>query len=180
MKFEYHNGDLTLKILNTDATASVLDFYARNRAYFDPYETEKPAQFYTYHFIHALLVAEYNSFLSGKHARYFLFDANIPDQILGTVSFSDIKNGNFNSCTIGYKIDAAFQRKGYGRRMLTQALKCMVTDAHMHRIEAYIAPDNTASIALVKELGFLSEGIAYSYVYINGRRQDYLRYVYIS
>lgn len=109
-----------------------------------------------------------------------MFDTNFPDKIIGTVSFSDIKKGAFCSCTTGYKIDKEFQHLGYGRRMLTMALKILVTEVHMHRVEAYIAPQNTASISLATKLGFIPEGTAYSYVYLRGKWEDHLRFVYIS
>ena len=72
------------------------------------------------------------------------------------------------SCVIGYKIDEKYRRMGYGRRMLTMALKIMVTEYGMHRIEAYILP------------GFISEGSAYAYAKINKEWRDHLRFTYIS
>ena len=96
------------------------------------------------------------------------------------MSFSNIHTGALMSCCIGYKIDTQFQSSGYGRRMLTMALKIMVTERGMHRIEAYIEPDNDISLKLVKSLGFISEGMAYSYVYMRGSWRDHLRYTYIS
>lgn len=180
MKLEYQNDNLILRILDRQNAIPVLDFYQQNRRVFDPYETAKPDHFYTENFIANLLSAEYNAFVHGRHVRFFLFDTAHPNEIIGTVSFSNITNGSVNSCTIGYKIDQKYQRQGYGRRMLTMALKIMVTSCSLHRIEAYISPDNTASIALAKTLGFISEGTAYAYVRLNGRWQDHLRYVYIS
>jgi ribosomal-protein-alanine N-acetyltransferase len=180
MKFEYKNNNLILKVLTSEYADEVLNFYKRNREYFDRYETDKPDNFYTREFIRNLLTAEYNAFVAGKNVRFFLFDVHKPHQIIGTVSFSDIKTGSFLSCHIGYKIDHAFWRMGYGRRMVTTALNIMVTKEHMHRIEAYISPDNAPSIALATQIGFIPEGTAYSYVNINGKWQDHLRYVYID
>lgn len=180
MKFEYKNNHLILRVLTAEYADAVLSFYRRNREQFDIYETDKPDHFYTKAFIQSLLTAEYNAFVAGKHIRFFLFDTNFPDKIIGTVSFSDIKKGAFCSCTTGYKIDKEFQHLGYGRRMLTTALKILVTEMHMHRVEAYIAPQNTASISLATKLGFIPEGTAYSYVYLRGKWEDHLRFVYIS
>ena len=160
MKFEYKNNHLILRVLTAEYADAVLSFYRRNREQFDIYETDKPDHFYTKAFIQSLLTAEY--------------------KIIGTVSFSDIKKGAFCSCTTGYKIDKEFQHLGYGRRMLTMALKILVTEMHMHRVEAYIAPQNTASISLATKLGFIPEGTAYSYVYLRGKWEDHLRFVYIS
>lgn len=180
MKFEYKNNNLILRVLTSDSANAVLVFYQRNREEFDQYETDKPDNFYTLEFIRSLLSAEYNSCIAGKHIRFFLFDTNFPDRIIGTVSFSNIKTGAFCSCTTGYKIDKDFQHSGYGRRMMTMALKIIVTELHMHRIEAYILPQNFHSVALAKQLGFIEEGTAYSYVLLRGKWEDHLRFVYIS
>lgn len=180
MKFEYKNNNLILRVLSADSAAAVLSFYWRNHEQFDQYETDKPDNFYTEDFIRNLLTAEYNSYVSGKHLRFFLFDTDYPGEIIGTISFSDLKKGSFCSCCTGYKIDKRFQHRGYGRRMLTMALKIVVTELHMHRVEAYISPDNTHSVALARQLGFIPEGTAYSYVYLRGNWEDHLRFVYIS
>lgn len=179
MKFEYHSDSLALKVLDTSHTGEVLDFYKRNKESFEKYETDKPSNFYTYTFIYNLLKAEYSSCLHGKHIRFFLYDYSVSDKIIGSVSFTDIKT-NMKSCIIGYKIDEAFRHMGYGRRMLTMSLKIMVTECGMHRIEAYILPDNTPSIQLAKTMGFLSEGTAYAYAKINNSWRDHLRFTYIS
>lgn len=179
MKFEYHKDNLTLKVLNEKDTASVLNFYERNRVQFDHFETEKPANFYTKEFIRNLIKAEYNAFLHGKHVRFFLYDKSVSKEIIGSISFSDIK-GNMQSCIVGYKIDQNFQNLGYGRRMLTMALRIMVEDFHMHRIEAYVLPENEPSKRLCNTLGFIPEGKAYAYAKIDGTWMDHERYVYIS
>jgi ribosomal-protein-alanine N-acetyltransferase len=180
MNLEYHNDHLTLKILNESNASEVLDFYQRNQAWFDLYEPEKPNDFYTEAFINKILRAETKAFLDGTHVRLFLYDTLVSDNIIGTISFSNIKNLPFRSCCIGYKIDKKYQRHGYGRKMLTMALKIMVIERGMHRIDAYISPENEASIALATRLGFINEGTAYAYVQLHGTWQDHLHYVYIS
>lgn len=180
MDAEYRKDNLILRVLNGHHAPQVLDFYYRNQHIFNLYETKKPENFYTESYISNLLDAEFNAFVHGKYVRFFLYDTTISDTIIGSVSFSDIKNGAMKSCILGYKIDEQFQRQGYGRRMLTMALKIMVTNCEMHRIEAYISPDNTASIELAKKLGFISEGTAFAYAQLNGIWQDHLRFVYIS
>lgn len=127
MKFEYQQDSLVLKVLDTSHTGEVLDFYKRNKDSFEKYETDKPSNFYTYTFIYNLLKAEYNACIHGKHIRFFLYDNSVSDKIIGSVSFTDIKS-SMKSCVIGYKIDEKYRRMGYGRRMLTMALKIMVTE----------------------------------------------------
>ena len=59
---------------------------------------------------------------------------------------------------IGYILAPAQQ----GRGLMTEAVAALVAycfgELAVHRIEALIHPDNTASIRLVERLGFLCEG----------------------
>lgn len=179
MKFEYTFDSLCLKVLDESFAPQVLDFYDYNREDFDRYEADKPDNFYTIEYISATLKAEYNALLKGEFGRFFLFSSDLPGQILGTVSFSSVTGLN-HSCRIGYKIDRRYRKLGLGSLMLRHALEILVKDKEMHRIEAYVHPDNIPSLTLVKKMHFIPEGTAHSYVKIGGQWQDHLRFVYIS
>ncbi len=61
----------------------------------------------------------------------------------------------------GYATDAAHTMISFGFRVLD-----------LHRITAAIGPDNTASIAVVKKLGFTREGRLRDHVFTNGAWRD--------
>lgn len=180
MNLVYDYDDISLRVLNEYEAERVLSFYNKNKEAFQKYETSKPANFYTLEFQQKLLAAEYQDFIHGKYIRLFLFNRNEPDKIIGTVSFSDMKRSAFFSCQIGYKIDSDYKNKGFGFKMLTYSIQILEQEWNMHRFEAYIFPDNLPSVRLIKKVGFEFEGIAKSYVYLNGNWTDHLRYVYIS
>ena len=180
MNYKYQQDNLMLCVLSEQSAERVLAFYSNNKDIFDSYETDKPDNFYTLQFQKNLLRAENEAFLRGTHVRFFLFDCNIPNKIIGTISFFDIKRGAFFSCNTGYKIDCAYHNQRYGYRMLSMAIDIIVREYDMHRIEAYIFPSNQSSIALVQKLGFVSEGTATAYVRMHDEWVDHLRYVYIS
>lgn len=179
MKFEYKFEDITLKVLDSSYAASVLAFCEKNREIFDRYEIEKPHNFYTPEFQKNLLSAEYEAFIHGKYVRFYMFDNHDLNQILGTVSFSDMKRNGFFSCQTGYKIDSSYVNQNYGFKMMSEALRIITSEYSMHRISAYILQDNIPSISLVEKLGFELEGTAKAYARLNGRWTDHLHYVYI-
>lgn len=179
MKFEYNFDGLILKVLDESYAAQVLEFYSNNRLDFDRYENDKPDNFYTLEYTKSTLRAEYNGLLQGAFARFFLFSEDIPGKILGTISFSHISPST-RSCHIGYKIDMNYRNLGLATAMVSFMTKTIANDNNMHRIEAYIYPNNEASIHLVKKVGFVDEGIAHSFAMMRGQWHDHLRYVYIT
>jgi len=179
MNLEYKFDNISLRILDKQYASMILAFANCNKEIFEQYEIDKPLNFYTLEFQEKLVEAEYNGFLHGNYVRFYLFDNNISDKIIGTISFSDMKRNAFFSCQIGYKINSNYVNQGYGFKMLSNSIKIMESECHMHRIGAYILPGNQPSIKLVEKVGFELEGIAKSYVLMNNKWVDHLSYAYI-
>jgi ribosomal-protein-alanine N-acetyltransferase len=67
---------------------------------------------------------------------------------------------------------------------MTEGMTLAINEAFgplkLHRLEANIQPGNTASIALVKRLGFRREGLSKKYLKIGGRWQDHERWAILK
>jgi ribosomal-protein-alanine N-acetyltransferase len=67
---------------------------------------------------------------------------------------------------------------------MTEALRAgcqfMFREYKMHRVEAFILPENERSIALVNRLGFTYEGKRISYMHINGAYRDHEAFYLLS
>ena len=96
--------------------------------------------------------------------------------IIGSVNFTRIEHGPFSHATIGYKMDRDYQNMGYTKEACKAAIAVIFSNYKIHRIEARVAPDNTASIHVLEHLGFVYEGIEYQGVEVNGAFQDHYRY----
>ena len=96
--------------------------------------------------------------------------------IAGQVSLGNIARWPFLSCTVGYWIGAAYVRRGLMREALILALREAFGAMGLHRVEANIVPENEASKALVKSMGFRFEGLAERYLHINGQWRDHERW----
>lgn len=90
----------------------------------------------------------------------------------GLIGFVRIGLGGVRAAKLGYAIAA--DRWGHG--FATDAAYTMITFGFgvlgLHRITAAIGPDNAASIAVVKRLGFTREGRLRDHVFTNGAWRD--------
>ncbi|WOT40651.1 GNAT family N-acetyltransferase [Streptomyces coeruleorubidus] len=78
------------------------------------------------------------------------------------------------------KLGYAIAAQEWGRGYATDAARTLVTYAFkelgLHRVTAAIGPDNSASIAVVQQLGFTREGVLRDHVFANGSWRDSILY----
>lgn len=100
--------------------------------------------------------------------------------VMGAVTLSQIFYGSLQSAYMGYYIGAAFAGQGYMREALGLALDHAFGPLGLHRVEANIQPANSASIALVRRLGFTREGFSRRYLFIDGDWRDHERFAMLA
>lgn len=178
MNYIYETSRLFLKILNDkpEHARQVLDFYNRNRPVFEKYEPTRPDNFYTENYHKTLLHCEQQLFLKSKSIRYWIVEKTNPDLIIGTVSFHNIIRWEFQRCSIGYKMDRAYWHQGIAKEAISFLLNRIFEELHLHRIDAYVMPENLNSIYLLESLGFQREGLCRQTAKIQGRWTDHLLY----
>jgi [ribosomal protein S5]-alanine N-acetyltransferase len=117
--------------------------------------------------------------LTGAHVGLVAREA-ISNGIVGIINLNEIVMGAFQSAYLGYWGMVRFARRG----LMTEALRLAVDFAFgelgLHRLEANIQPENTASIALVRRLGFQKEGLSPRYLRINGEWRDHARWAVLA
>jgi RimJ/RimL family protein N-acetyltransferase len=77
---------------------------------------------------------------------------------------------------LGYAIHADHWGRGYATDACRTLLRFAFTTLGKHRVSAAIGPDNEASIAVVKRLGFVYEGRIRDHVFTKGTWRDSLLY----
>lgn len=180
MQMSFHTNRLLLKVLNPNQALQVLNFYERNKDFFECWEPERIHNFYTKQFQSATLNYEYNEMIKSRYLRYWIFERKNPSTIIGTISFHTLLRGAMQSCTMGYKIDKIYCNQGYATEAIYGCLPIIFKDYGLHRIEAFVHPDNAASKHLLEKIGFYNEGIAHSCVFLNGKWHDHYRYALID
>ena len=98
------------------------------------------------------------------------------ETLLGAITLDHIRRGPSQSGTIGYWIGQRFARQGYMREAIRGLVDHAFTALDLSRIEAACLPENAASRAVLEKSGFKYEGVAQSYLQINGRWRNHVLY----
>jgi ribosomal-protein-alanine N-acetyltransferase len=110
----------------------------------------------------------------------FLVVDDYSREIGAVINLNEIVLGGFRSTYMGYY---AFEPYA-GTGLMTAGMKLVLSRAFrklkLHRVEANIQPENAASIALVRGLGFSMEGISPRYLKIGGRWRDHERWALLA
>ena len=96
--------------------------------------------------------------------------------LLGAITLDNIRRGPAQSASIGYWIGQRFARQGYMREAIGALTHHAFTQLDLSRIEAACLPENTASRGVLERAGFKYEGVAQSYLQINGRWRNHVLY----
>ena len=153
-----------------------LDFFSRNRNHLTPWDPPWADDFLTRPFHAQRLERSEQEFDSGTAYRYWMRqgDQSTP-RVIGCIHISNVVRGAFHSAMLGYCMDGMLQ----GRGLMTEALRAVITEmfsprVRLHRLQANHMPENLRSAAVLMRLGFQTEGLAPSYLFINGAWRDHV------
>lgn len=176
MLFEYSTQRLLLKIIKPEQADQVLDFYLRDRKLFEQFEPERMENFYTSKFQKQILSFENKMTIQGSLYRFYVYEKSNPYRIIGTICFHHINRGHFSTCEIGYKFSSACHHMGYATEAMQLVIGIIFGELRLHRIAAWVLPDNMPSVRLLDRLGFEFEGICRSYLFLQGKWRDHAQY----
>ena len=96
--------------------------------------------------------------------------------LLGAITLDHIRRGPAQAGTTGYWIGQPYARHGYMREAITALVHYAFTTLEISRIEAGCLPENVPSRRLLEQCGYKYEGVAQSYLQINGRWRNHVLY----
>ncbi len=96
--------------------------------------------------------------------------------LLGAITLDNIRRGPAQAGTLGYWIGAAYARQGYMREAIEAVVHHAFQQLDLSRVEAACLPGNAASRGVLEKTGFKYEGVAQSYLQINGRWRNHVLY----
>ncbi|WP_375551883.1 MULTISPECIES: GNAT family N-acetyltransferase [Rhodophyticola] len=98
------------------------------------------------------------------------------DVLVGAITLDNIRRGPAQAGTLGYWIGQAHARQGYMREAILAVVHHAFRSLDLSRVEAACLPENVASRGVLERSGFKYEGVAQSYLQINGRWRNHVLY----
>lgn len=96
--------------------------------------------------------------------------------IIGAITLDNIRRGPAMAGTLGYWTGESYGRQGYMREAIGAIVHYAFGKLDLSRIEAACLPENAASRGLLEKSNFKYEGVAQSYLQINGRWRTHVLY----
>ena len=115
------------------------------------------------------------SITNGSAVPLFLIDRQ-SEGLVGAITLDNIRRGPAQSATLGYWVGQSHARQGYMREAIEAVVHYAFAQMDLSRIEAACLPENTPSRGVLEKSGFKYEGVAQSYLQINGRWRTHVLY----
>ena len=98
------------------------------------------------------------------------------ERLVGAITLDNIRRGPAQAGTCGYWVGQKYARRGYMREALEAVVHYAFHRLDLSRIESACLPENAASRGVLEKCGFKYEGVAQSYLQINGRWRNHVLY----
>ena len=166
---------LLLTLPGPGAAEEHVRFARENARHLGPWEPPAPEGYHTVRFWRDRLsknLREHERGLSVRLSIYWRKDPKSP--VLGNCNFTNFVWGAFHCATLGYRLDHRVVGQGVMTEALRGAIQYMFREQGFHRIQANYRPTNERSGAVLRRLGFVVEGYARDYLFIDGAWRDHV------
>ena len=112
--------------------------------------------------------------------RAFPFHIFREETLVGACNITHIDRGTSQSAKLGYWIGESYTGRGFARASVGAASEFCFSGLGLHRVEAAVQSDNSASIKVLQASGYQFEGTARGLLKINGAWRNHDIYAKLS
>lgn len=152
----------------------------RDRQYLENWE---PTAFDSWHERNSVLSwpAQWSSLRAlGRRGLALPFVITVDGELAGQITVGNIVRGSLRSAWVGYWVAADRARGGVATAALALVVDHCFGTAGLHRLEATVRPENTASLRVLDKAGFRKEGLFLRYLDVAGDWRDHLCFAMTS
>jgi ribosomal-protein-alanine N-acetyltransferase len=178
---ELRTERLTVRLARPGMQAAMASFLADNyEGHLERWSPPATPAYFSEAFWGDRLAVAVEEYQAGRAARFVLQahgrhgGAELHAPILGTCNYTNIVRGPFLACHLGYQVARAEEGKGLMAEALRATNAFVFAALRLHRIMANYRPENERSGKLLERLGFMREGIAKDYLFIDGAWRDHV------
>lgn len=169
---------LVLRMPDSRESEAVADYYRRNRLHVANSQAIMPDSFYTARHWAETLSKYQQAFEDDQAINMFVFlrqqGDEFDDRVIGSVNFTSIIRRAAQFCYLGYSLEESMQGQGYMTEAVGRGIEFAFREMNVHRIMANYVPHNLKSARVLSRLGFVVEGYARDYLFLNGKWQDHV------
>ena len=174
---EFETERLVVRLAQPGMHSSMAAFLAANfPGHLDRWSPPVAPEFFTAPFWAERLPVVVDDYACDRAARFVLQlrGAAVGGAIIGTCNYTNIVRGAFHACHLGYQVGREHEGRGLMSEGLRAANAFMFTTMRLHRIMANFRPENERSRRLLQRMGFVEEGLARDYLFIDGAWRDHV------
>ena len=166
---------LLLTVPDESDAAALLAYAQRNDGPQRPWSPPTPPEAFTEQHILRRIHDGQRQLAAGTHVRFW-FRRRLEERgpFVGALTLSGIELGAFRCARVGYHLDHECQGQGLMSEALQAVVRYAFTQLRLHRLEASVIPTNERSVRVLERAGFVVEGYARKYLFINGQLRDHL------
>lgn len=168
------DGDLLLRPLRLRDARAWRQVRASNVEWLKPWEATLPQPDPATPITYGAMIRLGNR--EARAGRALPFGIFYHDHFVGQITVSGIAWSSLRTCHIGYWIDRGHAGQGLMPRAVAMVGDHCFGTLQLHRLEINIRPENDASLAVVRKLGFRNEGLRKRYLHIDGHWCDHVSF----
>lgn len=166
------------RLVTLDDAPVLAELVAANREFLAPWDPVRDEGYYTVDRQRELIgdaLARHSQGLTLPHVI-----VAEPGRVAGRITLHDIVRGPFQSCVLGYWLNAADNGRGLATAAVLDIIKVAFDDLGLHRIQAGTLPRNVRSQRVLERAGFTRFGMAPAYLKIAGWWQDHVLFQLVN
>ncbi len=173
---ELQTARLAVRLARPGMESAMARFLEENfPGHLDRWSPPAAPAFFTAAFWRERLAIALEEYQTGRAARFVLQPKGPPGgPILGSCNYTNIVRGPFQACHLGYQVARAHEGRGLMFEALRGTTAFAFESLRLHRIMANYRPENERSARLLERLGFVREGVARDYLFIDGAWRDHV------
>lgn len=166
---------LLVRLADRDDAQELIDYDRRNADHLRRWEPARDPEILSDVEARARSLAR--GVAAAEAGQAYLFLARSRDLASGVIAvahLSEVIRGILQGCYLGYSVDAAYEGQGIAAEAVSAVVQFAFQTLRLHRVMANYQPANERSAALLRRLGFVPEGYARDYLFIDGAWRDHI------